>query len=92
MSLYNIIQENIDKLDWSKLSSNPNAIPFLEQNIDKINWDSLSSNPNAIHLLEQNLDKINWRYLSFNPKPLFIKWRQNIEKNIYKKNFELFLK
>jgi len=47
----------IDKLDWVKLSANPNAIHVLEQNLDKIDWDMLSRNPNAIHLLEKNLDK-----------------------------------
>ena len=49
--LYNLIEKNIDKLDWVHLSANPSAIPFLEQNINKINWIFLSSNPNAIHLL-----------------------------------------
>ena len=63
----------VDKLSWSKLSTNPNAISILENNIDKINWYNLSQNQNAIHLLEQKLDKINWNYLSLNPS-IFKDW------------------
>jgi hypothetical protein len=43
---------------YRDLSSNPNAIQYLEQNPEKINWFKLSSNPNAIHILEKNPDKI----------------------------------
>ena len=46
MSLYNIIQENLDKINWDKLSKNPNALGLLTENIDKINWKELSSNEN----------------------------------------------
>jgi uncharacterized protein with WD repeat len=46
--VYNNINENID---WTELSSNPNAIPLLEKNLYKVNWINLSANPNAIHLL-----------------------------------------
>ena len=46
MTLYNVIQENIDKLDWFSLSFNNNAIHLLEQNPDKINWKELSINKN----------------------------------------------
>ena len=56
-----------DKLDWSKLSKNPNAIDLLKNNEDKIDWYYLSKNPNAIDLLKNNEDKINWYYLSKNP-------------------------
>ena len=41
----------IDKLNWQRLSGNPNAIPILEQYLDRIEWCELSSNLNAIHLL-----------------------------------------
>jgi len=33
------------KLNWSELSSNPNAVHLLENNLDKINWSRLSRNP-----------------------------------------------
>ena len=68
MNCYKLLDwVDIDKIDLSRLSFNPNAIRLLEQKPDKINWVSLSQNPNAIHLLEQNQDKINWRELSRNP-------------------------
>ena len=54
---------DIDKIDWTWLSSNPNAIHLLEENQDRIDWNFLSMNPNAIHLLEQNIDKIDWKEL-----------------------------
>ena len=34
-----------EKLDWSVLSENINAIGILKENQDKIDWVSLSSNP-----------------------------------------------
>jgi len=36
----------IDKVDWTTLSENPNAIPILEKNLDKVDWTQLSENPN----------------------------------------------
>ena len=52
------------KLGGSLLSSNPNAIQFLEENPEMINWNELSRNRNAIHLLEKNPTRINHRKLS----------------------------
>jgi hypothetical protein len=43
-----------EKLDWRRLSCNPNAVELLEKNLDKVNWRWLSLNPGAIHLLERN--------------------------------------
>ena len=67
-----LLKENIDKIHWGVLSSNPNpnAIDLLEKNIDKIHCGALSSNPNALHLIEKRLDVLdenNWFYLSSNP-------------------------
>ena len=31
----NLLEKNIDKIDWECLSSNPNAIHLLERNLDK---------------------------------------------------------
>jgi hypothetical protein len=39
-----IMKKNMDKVDWSNMSHNPEAIHILEKNQDKINWDSLSYN------------------------------------------------
>jgi len=72
---------DIDKLNWSELSKNPNAIHLLEKNQDKIDWINLSCNPNAIHLLEKNQDKINWNNLllhNSNPN-VFHLFANNIE-------------
>ena len=57
---------NMDKLEWSMLSGNPNAIDLLEKNPEKINWRCLSLNSNAIHLLEKNPEKICWSVLCRN--------------------------
>ena len=59
--------KNPDKIGWSWLSLNPNAIELLEENTNKIDWFYLSFNPNAIELLEENTDKINWCNISRNP-------------------------
>ena len=48
---------NVEKLDWTYLSKNPNAIDLLEANPDKINWRYLSSNPEAIHILKTRRNK-----------------------------------
>ena len=40
-----ILEQNLDKIDWYKLSENINAIHLLEQNLDKIDWILLSWNP-----------------------------------------------
>ena len=51
----NLLKKNQYKIDWSKLSLNPNAIHLLEKHIDKIHW---------FYFLEKNKDKIDWYYLS----------------------------
>ena len=48
-----IIEKNLDKVDWSFLSSIPDAIHILEKNLDKIDWASLSQNP-SIFILDTN--------------------------------------
>ena len=82
LKLIKFVEDNKDKIDWTCLSENPNAIHLLEQTMEQnpqsvasIDWRWLSSNPNAIHLLEQNLDKIDWYTLSGNP-------------NIFKYNYQ----
>ena len=67
---------DIDKIHWPWLSTNHDAIHFLEANPDKIEWLLLSENPSAIHLLETNPDKIDWQLLSRNPAAIHL-----LEKN-----------
>ena len=62
-----LLENNMDKINWSELSRNTNAIHLLENNINRINWFKLSGNSNAIHILEKNMDKIFWNILSRNP-------------------------
>jgi hypothetical protein len=69
-------------VDWSSLSSNPNAIHLLEANKHKINWSNLSKNPNAIHLLEANKHRIDWSNLSKNPNAIHL-----LEANQHKINW-----
>ncbi len=49
-----------NKVNWARLSSNPNAIHILEKNLDKVDWSWLSENPKAIHLFGK-LDKDKMR-------------------------------
>ena len=43
-------EKNLDKIDWSVLSTNTNAIKLIKKNI--IKWHELSSNSKAIKTLE----------------------------------------
>jgi hypothetical protein len=65
----------IEKLDWKKLSGNPNAIKLLDANPDKIDLFNLSGNPNGFDLIKKYVignkeqeDKILWHKLSLNSK------------------------
>jgi hypothetical protein len=64
-----LLRENSDIIDWSKLSTNtsPNAVGCWG-NPDRIDWYSLSENTadSAVALLRENPDKINWTNLSIN--------------------------
>lgn len=57
----------VDKINWSSLSSNPNAIDLLIKYPRKIVWENLSANPAAIYILKENINEINWWMLSENP-------------------------
>jgi hypothetical protein len=61
------LEQNREKINWSNLSYNKNAIDLLKKNPEKINWNNLSMNKNAIDLFKANQDKIDWFYLSGNP-------------------------
>ena len=77
---------DINKLDFTALSFNPNAIELLKENRDKINCFLLSLNENAMSLLNKNQDKIDWYNFSSNPIIFtydYIKMKENF-KNIRK--------
>jgi len=92
---------DLEKLDWSQLSLNPNAIKLLEENLDKIHWCQLSKNTNGIELLLKNFDKIHLQNFAQNDKlpEIFddlinkINWLDyviTLSKN--KKSYEIFKK
>ena len=62
----NFLRNNIDKISWSRLSQNPEAIDFLTENQDKIWWNHLSTNPAALELLMANPEKIDWDDFALN--------------------------
>ena len=43
--MIDILQNNLDKINWEKLSQNGMALNILQNNTDKINWCNLSKNP-----------------------------------------------
>lgn len=51
---------DINKLNWSCLCENPNAVQLLKQNPKKINWDMIAKNSNyeALEIIKNNLNKI----------------------------------
>jgi len=51
--LIDIIEQNMDKIDWCELSMNYNAIHFLEQHVEKIDINNLRMNKNGFQLLLQ---------------------------------------
>ena len=82
---------DINKIEWSSLSLNINAIGLLKENLSKIYWDNLSENINAIEILKENQDKINWYYLSENPSIFEYNYKYLYDKcSIYRE--ELFQK
>jgi len=78
-----LLEQNLDKVDWSYLSMNPEAVDMLERHQDKIDWNELSGNPNpkAIQLLENYVknhperpeySREVWDILSGNPAAIHI--------------------
>ena len=62
-----MLEKNIDKISWDRLSTNPNAIDLLKKYPQFINWDLLTINENASDIIQDNIDKINWYWISENP-------------------------
>jgi len=71
-SLYELVVQKKDELDWDMLSYNPSAMSFLEENTNNINWRFLSYNPGAIYFIEEMLQSpelssfVQWDNLSRN--------------------------
>jgi hypothetical protein len=77
----NLIEMNMDKINWMLLNYNTNAraIKLLETHIEYIDWNILSENnsDDAVALLEKNQDKICWTRLSCNTNPRAIELLKN---------------
>jgi hypothetical protein len=76
-----LLYDRQDKIHWSNLSSNPNAMDLLYNNRDKICYMGLSTNPhpNAILLLEQSQNKINWFLFLSNPSIFELDYKKMAE-------------
>ena len=46
-----ILEKNLDRVDWNMLSENPNAIHILAENLHKVDWYDLSCNPNVLQII-----------------------------------------
>ncbi len=73
----NLLKENIDKIDWKKISGNPYAIDILKENIDKINWDMLYYNYNAIYLITDDIKTLTWNEIYNKLDHLYDKYHIN---------------
>jgi len=61
--LIDLIEQNMDKINWQALSHNYNAIHILEKNINKIHVDGLCFNKNGFNLLlklHHNFNNNKW--------------------------------
>ena len=75
----NILENNLDKIYWDGLSSNPNTIHILENNIDKIDWFNLCyNNDNAYKILNNHFDKIEWLSILHNKNAIYL-IREDVE-------------
>ncbi len=52
-----VIENNLDKINWNRLSDNENAIHILEKNLDKIKCTYLYTNIKATHIIDYFLLK-----------------------------------
>ena len=50
-----------ERVVWTSLSRNKNAVHILKENIDKVKWNDLTNNenPDAIALFYNNLDELD---------------------------------
>jgi len=74
------LEQHLDKVDWTTLCRNPNAMPLieehLEEHLDRFHWNMLSGNSSVMSLLSKpNLvrlckHKLDLRRLSENPNAI----------------------
>jgi hypothetical protein len=87
--LIDIIEQNMDKIDWNLLSENYNAIHILEKNLEKINSNNLQSNKNGFQLLLQ-LNHVFSNFKNYH-KNIVFEYFDYCEKNNIKFNLTMLL-
>ena len=66
-----MIEANPDKIDWTRIWCNPNAMHLLHSKKKNSRaWWHLNGNPGAMYLLEKNPAKIDFTALSSNTSPV----------------------
>jgi hypothetical protein len=87
-----MVEENVEKAFWHRLSPNPSAISLIEKNLDKVNWQYLSRNENAIPIIQQYLDHVDWTFLSCNPNaiPILETYKDKIDWVTFSANPNIF--
>lgn len=72
--IFDLLEENIDNLDWIELSKNKNAVPFLIKHRQYIDWWGACQNESMemMDFLEDNFKYIKWLPLSANPSAIHI--------------------
>jgi hypothetical protein len=66
---YDDDDENPREVDWSALSSNPNAMELISENPEEIDWYNLTRNPSAIDFLQKHLNHIRWKHYNLHENP-----------------------
>jgi hypothetical protein len=63
-----VIEANLDKLDWEVLSANESIpVSFFENHLDDVDWSALSGNSSIpMCFFEAHLDRVDWSVLSGN--------------------------
>ena len=87
--LRKLFADNVDKIIWSELSTNPAAIDYLRSHSHGINWMGFCANSAAIDQIESiyklqfwmdgMMNKIDWIMLSMNPAAINL-IRSNLDK------------
>jgi hypothetical protein len=67
-----MLEKNVENVNWHRLSPNPSAISLIENHLDKVNWQYLSRNENAIPIIQRYLHNADWTFLSCNPNAMSI--------------------
>jgi hypothetical protein len=88
------LNENLNKINWYRLSTNIAAMEILKNNKDNIDWDKLSSNPSIITYdykkIKQNFQDLAEEIIAkaLHPKRIFRLIEEYGEEEIYDNYFD----